>query len=346
MAEYSEQKTSAELEREVAAQRHRVEARIGQIQDKLSPGQMVDELLSYAKNSGGGDFVANLGKSVSTNPLPVALLGVSLVWLIAKQGSPEPARAQASGVDRSARWSSGDGTYGGDLDAGFEYATISGGLRHLGHVTDESGARYSEFTDTAGKKFRALTDAAGNRAGHFVDDAGQKFRGFKDAAGQRVEDFRDQGGELMDAATGWAADTWRRAGDTVATTGDKLSEGRERLQRQVADASSTVQRNADQMSRTLLGVLHDQPLVGGALAFAVGAAVASALPHTEQEDQVFGEAADKLKQQAGAVASDAYEKGKDQVANLYEEATEKTSALYEQVKTGIAASEENPRRDY
>ena len=59
---------------EVEAQRHRVKATIGQIQNKLSPGQMVDELLAYAKNSGGGDFVANFGKSVSTNPIPVALL--------------------------------------------------------------------------------------------------------------------------------------------------------------------------------------------------------------------------------------------------------------------------------
>jgi len=323
------QKTSAELEQEVEAQRGRVEATIEQIQDKLSPGQMVDELLNYAKNSGGGDFFANLGKSVSSNPIPVALIGVSLVWLMAKQGSAVPSAPAVSG------WGAGDGTYGGDLDEGFEYAHVSGGLQQMGHVVGDTGERYSEFTDDAGKKFRALTDAAGNRAGHFIDDTGQTFRGFQDAAGKRVHDIRDQSGELMDAATGWASDTWEKATDAVRSAGDTLGGSRDRLQRSAAQAGSAAQRQADQLGKTLLGVLHDQPLVGGALAFAVGAAVASALPHTAQEDQAFGEAADKLKQQAGDAASQTYEKGKDQAAHIYEQATDKTAELYEQVKTGI-----------
>ena len=52
------QKSSAELEREVSAQRDRVEARIGEIKDRLSPGQLIDEVLSYTKD-GGGKFASN-----------------------------------------------------------------------------------------------------------------------------------------------------------------------------------------------------------------------------------------------------------------------------------------------
>ena len=123
-----------------------------------------------------------------------------------------------------------------------------------------------------------------------------------------------------------------------ASIGDTLSDRRDQLQQRASDAGSAVQHQADQMSRTLMNVLHDQPLVGGALAFAVGAAVASAFPHTRQEDQVFGEAADKLKQQVGSVASDAYDKGKEQVTDAYGKVTDKAAEVYQQAKDGVANS--------
>ena len=47
MAHDSEHKSSAELQREIELQRSRVENTIDQIQDKLSPGHLVDELLAY-----------------------------------------------------------------------------------------------------------------------------------------------------------------------------------------------------------------------------------------------------------------------------------------------------------
>ena len=335
MADYSEQKTSAQLEREVEQQRARVENRISDIQEKLSPGQMVDELFTYAKNNGGGDFVANLGKSVSGNPLPVALIGISLLWLMAKPASTAQVPAPPSRV-----WDDRPEPTEVRHEPSYGYATVTGGVRRL-RMEDTAEGRHSEFVDEFGKKFRALTDAAGNRAGHFIDDAGQTFAGFKDIAGNKVDDIRDETGSVLDAASGWASDTWQKANDAVGKIGNTLSDRRDQLQQRASDAGSAVQHQADQMSRTLMHVLHDQPLVGGALAFAVGAAVASAFPHTRQEDQVFGEAADKLKQQVGSVASDAYDKGKEQVTDAYEKVTDKAAEVYQQAKDGLANSAAN-----
>lgn len=333
MADYTEEKTSAQLEREVEAQRERVQDRISDIQDKLSPGQMVDELLDYAKNKGGGEFVANLGKNVTANPLPVALLGVSLLWLMAKPVSVRSPPLESSNLN-------GQSNAGFDTPSPFDYATVTGGLKRLG-VHETPAGRHSEFTDELGKKYTAATDAAGNRAGHFINDAGRTFSGFKDIAGNRVEDFRDEAGNVLDAATGWASHTWQKAGDAVATAGNKLAERRDRLQEGVAEAGGAVQHQTDQMSRTLMNVLHDQPLVAGALAFAAGAAIASAFPHTKQEDQVFGEAADKLRQQAGTVAGDAYEKGKEQVTEVYSHVADKAAEVYQQAKDGASKANDS-----
>ena len=64
----NDHKSAAELEREVEMQRNRVSDTIDEIQDRLSPGQIVDQLMSYTKG-GAGDFAQNMGKSMMANPL-------------------------------------------------------------------------------------------------------------------------------------------------------------------------------------------------------------------------------------------------------------------------------------
>ncbi len=51
----------------------------------------MDELLEYAKTSGGSEYLSNLGVALKSNPIPVALMGVSLAWLIANPASPRRA---------------------------------------------------------------------------------------------------------------------------------------------------------------------------------------------------------------------------------------------------------------
>ena len=96
----NEHKTAAELEAEIEMQRNRVSDTIDEIQDRLSPGQIVDQLMSYTKG-GAGDFAQNMGKSMMSNPLPVALLGVSLAWLMTGKSPMDLAGAGRSHRSRS-----------------------------------------------------------------------------------------------------------------------------------------------------------------------------------------------------------------------------------------------------
>ena len=84
-----------------------------------------------------------------------------------------------------------------------------------------------------------------------------------------------------------------------------------------------------------MGLFDQQPLIAGALAFAAGAALGAALPHTEQEDQLVGEQADKLRKQASHAAGDLYEKGKEQIGGLYEEAAGKAADIYDEAKEQV-----------
>lgn len=324
MAAPNGHKNSAELEREVEAQRNRVEQTIGEIQDRLSPGQLVDELLSYTKH-GGGEFAANLGRTMTANPMPVALLGISLAWLMAGGKSGDSAGTRGNGYHRTESQ---------------PMATTSGsGLQRVSHGVDDAGDWYSEFVDDAGRKYRARSDESGKRFGHFADDTGKLFAGFVDEAGQRVQLFRDESGNALDAASGWASHTWHDLRDAVVQGGGDVADSAARL-------GGDMQARADRITRDAIRTLEEQPLVAAALAFAAGAALGAVLPHTREEDEMLGDTSDKVKREAGSMAGRLYEQGKEQAAELYEGASEKADEVYQQAKSTIAGDEgpgnENP----
>lgn len=86
------------LEREVAEERARLNATLDEIQNRLTPGQLVDEVLRHGRGV-GSDFVANLGRTLAANPVPTALVGVGVLWLLlAPKPSPhaEPSGSSAA----------------------------------------------------------------------------------------------------------------------------------------------------------------------------------------------------------------------------------------------------------
>jgi ElaB/YqjD/DUF883 family membrane-anchored ribosome-binding protein len=312
MSTYS--KDSAELEREVEAQRLKVESRIDEIRERLSPGQIVDELLSYTKN-GGQNFAANLGQTVSNNPMPAALLGVSLIWLMSGQGPKlsaghsEPARPR-NDYSRASE---------------YPYATVSGGMRRVSHAADPSGKWYSEWEDTGGKRYKAESNELGHRVSEFMDDTGRKFGGFIDDTGHRVRDFQDEAGNRFDDAMGWASHTFHDMQHGVGEAIDQVTHQAQKL-------GSDAQHQMDRTTRMAMDMFKDQPLVAGALAFAAGAAIGAALPHTDQEDQAIGKVADKVKGKAVEAASEVYEDGKAKAGELYEKGKDGAAQIYDDVR--------------
>ncbi|WP_375600013.1 DUF3618 domain-containing protein [Devosia sp. Naph2] len=325
---YDDNKSSEQLQREVEQQRAQLEDRIDSIQEKLSPGQLIDEMLSYTKN-GGGQFMSSLQRNVTANPLPVALLGVSLAWLMAKPASAQPESDRV--WDDSINGHRGYDSL--DEDEDYPVAIITGSsMQRVSNKPDHSGKNYSEFIDDAGKKYRAASDEAGRRAGHFMDETGKRYKGFQDNAGKQVQHFRDEAGNLLDEASGWASHSWKDARSAVGRARDavmhRASDGKARA----GEAGRAMGEQMNSLNHTIMQQFRDQPLVAGALAFAAGAAFGSALPHTEHEDALMGEAADKVKGKAGEQAEALYDQGREKAAEIYEGVSEQASKLYDKAK--------------
>lgn len=311
-------KDSAQLEREIEEQRQRIEDRVGEIRQRLSPGQLVDEVLSYTKN-GGQQFASNFGSTIAGNPLPAALLGVSLIWLMSGQG---------------AKQSHGDTGQNYRSEPEYPYATVSGGMRRVSHAADGAGTWYSHFEDSSGKRYKAQSDEKGHRIGHFLDDTGRAFGGFIDDTGHRVRDFTDEAGNRFDEAAGWASHRLHDVRHGIGAAMDQVTD-------QAHNLGGAAQHQMDRTSRMMVQGFERQPLVAGALAFAAGAALGAALPHTREEDKLVGEVSDQVKGKAADLAADAYEEGKEKAADLYERGKESAAQLYDEVRGNSA-----PRTDY
>lgn len=74
--------TSRELELELDQTRARIDERARALQERLSPGQVFERVFDRIRDSGGREFFANLGRRVNENPLPVALTGIGIAWLM------------------------------------------------------------------------------------------------------------------------------------------------------------------------------------------------------------------------------------------------------------------------
>lgn len=77
--------TSEQLEHKVDATRNNIEETLTELRARLSPGKLMDDALGFAKENGGADLVRNLGHEISANPLPVALMGAALAWMMIGQ---------------------------------------------------------------------------------------------------------------------------------------------------------------------------------------------------------------------------------------------------------------------
>lgn len=316
MAYTSENQSAADIEREIAEDRRRIETKLDAIQQRMSPGQLVDEVINYAKSSGGGEYASNLGMAVKNNPVPMALVGIGLAWLMAG-----PKTSPSSYVAKNE-------------EHDFPLATIQGDVRRSGPVSVDGPHRYSHFTDSAGSRYKALTDESGRRAGHFIDESGKTFRGFADASGRQYHDLRDEAGKLFDEASGWVSTTWHDLKRSAGRTADEMS-----------SAGRSALDTGTQMNDAILKHFRDQPLVGGALAFAVGAAIGAALPHTKVEDEAVGSVSDDVKSRLSQQASNTMNAAGELATNAYDTAVSVAADVHDTARDRVKEEATNAKQD-
>jgi ElaB/YqjD/DUF883 family membrane-anchored ribosome-binding protein len=288
---------SAQLEREAEQTRSQLAQALDELRERITPGQLVDQAVDYAKDSGGGMFVRNLGRQATANPLPIALIGAGVAWLMLSNGRQQSRtasinRAAETAIDRARR-------------------TMNEAGAQVGEFAEKTGAQAKDFAqDMSQRASDWVADSKGR-----VTDAGERFRESMDAT-------RRSGAQSTGEAMATAGEATSFIGDRVSSAyqsaASSASKAHGRVTDQARDASSTMANTVSGLgqrtavaSRDFLQFCRTQPLVLAGLGMALGAVIGALIPPTETEDQLMGQTSDRLKDQAADVAEEQYERAKD-----------------------------------
>ena len=256
------------IERDLAQTRARMDARLDDLQERLSPGRVLDELVTYFRGSEGADFGRNLMASVQQHPLPAALTGIGLTWLMA---SSTTVRTAPTPTAQSPGHSAGTNE---DLE-----------LRVL----------------TAGGEVYRLSDESEDDHRARVDDARGKVLGLKRQAEDTAESFGKKITDALDSAKQAATEKLHDLRDSAAETVDRVKESATQATGQRLDGMQ-------QATAGLVSALTGNPVALGALGLMMGAVLGALVPQSEAEEAALGGLASQARKAATDAAQQVADK--------------------------------------
>lgn len=76
------------IEHDLARTRARMDRRLDELQDHLTPRQLINDAFAYVRGGEGADFTSDLVRRARANPIAVALAGIGIAWLMASDAPP------------------------------------------------------------------------------------------------------------------------------------------------------------------------------------------------------------------------------------------------------------------
>lgn len=178
-------KSSATLERDAERVRADIADTADHLKAKMSPGQLMDEVVDYFKDGDVNQMVANLKHQARDNPLALALVGGGLAWLMMGSGTQHP----SSGPPRRSQGSSDGAASTTASYASNGSVSASGGRSDGVGVSSDSAA--SRVKNLAGSAAGKVGDAVSSGASSVSDAVGSAT----DGVNQAIHDMRDDASE-------------------------------------------------------------------------------------------------------------------------------------------------------
>jgi len=198
---------SAELEREAEAARARLSDTAERIRERMTPGQLMDEVLGQFRGGDGSQMLANLQGQIRDNPMALALVGSGLAWLMMGSGgqgrttaAPYPARTPATPYPVTPVPEGGtSGTWREDAPRGWGEDAVA--RTEAGSAA--AGGPVAGMAQGASEAFSSARSAVGDG----LEEAG-------DRAHRLAHDLRSAGSDALGGVRHSATDAGRQARDT------------------------------------------------------------------------------------------------------------------------------------
>ena len=216
-------KTAADVEREVEASRGNLDRTVDALRDKMTPGQLFDEA-SRAMGGAGRQVMTKFVDQAKENPMPLAVMGLGLAWLMTTSGARGAGSAPAG------------------YRAPHDYVAAQPGVGERLHAAgDKVSDLVSEARDKVSGAASSVSDlgrGAAERAGGYANRAQRSFAEIL----EREPLLLGAAGLLVGAAIGAALPPTELEDRMVGRTRDKvLDKGKDLAQSGMQQAGEVAQ---------------------------------------------------------------------------------------------------------
>jgi hypothetical protein len=256
-------------------------------------------------------------------PVPVLMVGAGLFFAGSKTGQAATQKASDVAADlsdevvrrtRDLRDQVGESASAAKVYASDQFdrvsAAVTGGTDQTSQAAD-AAALSERATDLRDQRMRM----AGSAAATVQDQA----TSLGSSLSNRATDLKDHGVRIAGAVqdlTASASSVVRNAAGTAADAGLDAA-------RAVRDTASDL---TDRSGNSIFRTIEQNPLVVAGVGLLIGGLIASALPRSDIEDGLVGDASTAVKRHAQAAASQGFDTAKNAVGEIYDEASRQAEA--------------------
>jgi hypothetical protein len=172
--DYDGDKPLSEIEEDIAQTRAELGETLDALERKLAPRQLLEKGVDMLRGSMDGNF-DRMGETLRANPIPLALIGAGIGWLLLSRGR-EAADEGGGAGSLAARVGHASSTA---AEATYEYA------RPKIDATVERSARYAaeakSRTEHAARRYA-------QKAGRYTEEAGRQFHDAREQVSRAMDD--------------------------------------------------------------------------------------------------------------------------------------------------------------
>jgi len=330
------EKSSDEIKADIERTRNNMSAKLDSIQDRLSPDNLKQQaqtmVQDVVKESTDAitDYVSTTVPQVTNtvvdlvrhNPVPAALIGIGLGWLLVRSMSDHDDYDRSYTRSYRSRYRPQQ-----QYEDAYRSATYpSDATYYTGDYPRSSETEYSNDYGR-GDLNRMRQQYQGENLGN-----GGSSQGIVDKVRNTVSDVSEQ----VTSAAHTVADTASNLVEQATQATGVVRHQAARLGNQASDLGGQAQHAGHQVQQTI----EDSPLAFGAVALAVGAIIGLALPATRRENEWLGETRDRFVENAQEVASDVAQRVQQVASEVAPKVEEAAKKVAEDVKQSTKTAAE------
>jgi hypothetical protein len=331
------EKTLTQLKRDAERSRSDLTTTVDELKSKVSctVDDIRDRISPDSIKAAAGDYFRSRGEQLvdkaRENPLQTAAIGLGLAYPVMGilRAIPAPVLMIGAGLFLMGSKSGKQITQkAADLagDLVDQAAVGADSIKRTLHDAQDSASQAiasaktlaSEGLDRLAEQGARARAAASDASNHLSEtgatvarSASDSVDGLKERLGAASENASGALRDGVSAATSYIQDTAGAAADLSSSTARQMRDGAVKASQDASDFLSDV--------------IRQNPILVGGIGLALGALIASALPRTDAESGVMGEASAGVQKRANEMASRGFDAAKDLATNVVSDVTQRAA---------------------